>query len=130
MKRDESMDMLLMELLDYPEQDYRELYFELGSEWQIVNAKGWKFWGDVVWENWWSQEWDRLTLAFLERVVLDDDGKPYLTMPLGMEDLYDKSVIRGIYAHYMTEIMDSEANQAVMELSMHRAVKYHNQQKL
>ena len=129
MQSNETTDLLLMSLLQYPAADYRHLYFELGSEWQLLHARGWKLWGDKVWECWWHTEWSRFTELYLERVKVSENGQPYMLIPAhrvcGL--VVSRMTMCEMYAQFMIDqLIKCEANRAVMELSLHNAIKINN----
>lgn len=121
---------LLTELLDYQVHEYRLLYFDIGTEWQMQNAKGWNLWGDQLFESWWSEVWGMMVSHFIDKLRMDADLNPFMEDKTGTFIVSDKSVIRFCFEKYAYGAMlECHANQAIMELAMHRAIKKLNQTK-
>lgn len=126
------LDLLLMELIGYDQEEYELLYFDLGSEWQVRNG-GWKLWGCHVFERWWLEQWHKMVSWYIDALSISDDGRPYYFARLEGGEIYTnyrKDFLRLAFdklAH--REMLESKANQAVMELSMHRIIKQQNQSK-
>lgn len=133
-------DVLALELLQWNERSYRLLYHDIGTEWLVIHNKGWNMWGDSTWEAWWRSEWCKAVNHWISWIRIDESGRPYMQQDTssGSKDCdeflanrrRDKDFIIMVFANYINHMMlQCPANQAVMEISLHKSIKKANQNK-
>jgi hypothetical protein len=120
---------LVLEHVGLSEEEYTELFIEVGSQWaerMCVNAEAAEFvkYDSVFW-GWWSMEWMDRTNDFLECIHYRDGEFMLLMQNAGtVYCVYDRAEKAKMYGMWISnKMLNCTRNLHILELSFHNLMK-------